>query len=72
MTDEEKIAHGECVSSYTTDHCLICVDVCRAMRNKVELMNLLMVKCQCNKPLPYGEDTHICRKCEGEIKPVKE
>lgn len=37
----ERIAKGECVSPYTTDHCPVCVDVCEAFRWKIELEDTL-------------------------------
>lgn len=40
MSNEEKIAMGECVSPYTVDYCPHCVDVCEAFRNRCNFSDL--------------------------------
>lgn len=35
----ERIALGECVSPYTTDHCPVCIDCCEAFHWKVQLQD---------------------------------
>lgn len=39
-TLRERIANGECVSEYTTDHCPVCVDTCEASKFRTALRDL--------------------------------
>lgn len=41
MSNEEKIAMGECVSPLTADHCRYCVDTCQAFKNRCNFSDLL-------------------------------
>ena len=41
MTNEEKIANGECVSPMTTERCPHCIDTCEAYQALKRIRSLL-------------------------------
>ncbi|MGV3540696.1 MAG: hypothetical protein ACO1OQ_12860 [Rufibacter sp.] len=66
MTDNERIAKGECVSPLTTERCPVCVDRCEAFQNW-GLNALLKSKIQISSPEEAEEVQTLLKQlgCKG-------